>query len=87
MMLGDFGVEAVSRELVLALRHPKSSGVEVTATAPRIRQIEQVQRRADAKPSVSVTVNFTAPQWQAPLSVIGSFDVVSIKPRPSPARP
>jgi hypothetical protein len=39
-----------------------ASGVDVTATAPRIRQIEQVQRRAEAKPSVNVAVNLTAPQ-------------------------
>jgi hypothetical protein len=35
-----------------------------TATAPRIRQKEQVQRRAVRKPSDSLTSNFTAPQWQ-----------------------
>jgi len=40
----------------------KSLSVEVTATAPRIRQIEQVHRRADARPSGSRAVNFTAPQ-------------------------
>jgi hypothetical protein len=40
----------------------KSCGVEVTAIAPRIRQIEQVQRRADAKPLVNVTESLTAPQ-------------------------
>jgi hypothetical protein len=40
----------------------KASGVEVTATAPRIRQIEQVQRLAEAKPCVSVAMNFTEPQ-------------------------
>jgi hypothetical protein len=56
----------------------KASGVEVTATAPRIRQIEQVHRRAEAKPSVSVTVNRTAPQWQAPLRATGSEEAVSI---------
>jgi hypothetical protein len=65
----------------------KFSGVDVTATAPRIRQIEQVHRRAEAKPSVKVVVNFTAPQWQEPLSVTGSAERVSITPRPSPARP
>jgi hypothetical protein len=65
----------------------KSWGVDVTATAPRIRQIEQVHRLADANPSVSVALNFTAPQWQAPLSVTGSLDEVSIKRQPSPARP
>jgi len=40
----------------------KFSGVDVTATAPRILQIEQVHRRAEAKPSVSVAVNRTEPQ-------------------------
>jgi hypothetical protein len=40
----------------------KASGVDVTATAPRILQIEQVQRMADAKPSVRVSANLTAPQ-------------------------
>jgi hypothetical protein len=64
----------------------KASGVEVTATAPRIRQIEQVQRRPEAKPLVSVTVKRTAPQWQAPSSVTGSLELVSITLRPSPAR-
>jgi hypothetical protein len=34
----------------------------VTAIAPRMRQIEQVHRRADANPFVKVTVNLTAPQ-------------------------
>jgi hypothetical protein len=63
------------------------SGDDVTAIAPRIRQIEQVQRLAEAKPSVNVVVNFTAPQWQAPLSVTGAVDDVSIKPRSSPAHP
>jgi hypothetical protein len=52
-----------------------------------MRQIEQVQRRAEAKPPVSVTVNLTEPQWQAPLKVTGSFDFASIKPGPSAARP
>jgi hypothetical protein len=63
-----------------------SAGVDVTATAPRIRQIEQVHRRAEVKPWVSVVVNFTAPQWQEPLSMTGSLEAVSITPRPSPAR-
>jgi hypothetical protein len=56
----------------------KSADVEVTATAPRIRQIEQVQRRAEANPSVSVTVNRTAPQWHAPLNRTGCDDLQSI---------
>jgi len=64
----------------------KSSWVEVTAMAPRIRQIEQVQRRAEANPRVSVAVNRTAPQWQEPVSVTDSLDAVSITPRPSPTR-
>jgi hypothetical protein len=49
--------------------------------------MEQVQRRAEAKPSVSVVVNFTAPQWQEPLRVTGSADDVSITRRPFPTRP
>jgi hypothetical protein len=40
----------------------KASGVDVTAMAPRILQMEQVQRRADANPMVSVTRNRTDPQ-------------------------
>jgi len=50
----------------------KSAGVDVTAIAPRIRHMEQVHRRAEAKPSVSVTVNLTAPQWQEPSTVTGA---------------
>jgi len=65
----------------------KFSGVDVTATAPRIRQIEQVHRRAEAKPSVKVVVNFTAPQWHEPSSVTGSDEEVSITLRLSRARP
>src|SRR2546430_9537011 len=42
-----------------------------TAIAPRMRQYEHVQRRAERSPSVSLAVNRTAPQWQAPL--IGSM--------------
>src|SRR5437016_7756615 len=42
-----------------------------TAIAPRMRQYEQVQRRAEPSPSVSLAVNRTPPQWQAPL--IGSM--------------
>src|SRR5690349_12763408 len=57
----------------------KPSCVDVTATAPRIRQIEQVQRRAEAKPSGSSAVNFTAPQWHEPSRVTGSLDARSIK--------
>jgi hypothetical protein len=34
-----------------------------TATAPRMRQKEQVQRRTVLNPSLSITLNFTAPQW------------------------
>jgi hypothetical protein len=64
-----------------------ASGVDVTAIAPRIRQIEQVQRRAEAKPFVRVAMNFTAPQWHEPFRVTGSLEVVSITRRPSPARP
>src|SRR5882762_11987198 len=41
-----------------------------TAIAPRMRQYEHVQRRAERSPSVSLAVNRTPPQWQAPL--IGS---------------
>src|ERR1700677_3340809 len=37
-----------------------------TATAPRMRKYEHVQRRAERSPSASFTVNCTAPQWQAP---------------------
>jgi hypothetical protein len=55
--------------------------------APRILQIEQVQRLADPKPSVRVTANLIAPQWQAPLNVTGSLDRISIKPLPSPGHP
>jgi len=36
-----------------------------------MRQYEHVQRRAERSPSVSLAVNRTAPQWQAPL--IGSM--------------
>jgi hypothetical protein len=39
-----------------------------------MRQMLHVHRRADAKPWVSVVVNFTVPQWQEPLRVIGSRD-------------
>src|SRR5436853_7864125 len=42
-----------------------------TAMAPRMRQYEHVQRRAERSPSVSLAVNRTPPQWQAPL--IGSM--------------
>nr|VXZ85264.1 Uncharacterised protein [Klebsiella pneumoniae] len=35
---------------------------EETATAPRMRQYEQLQRRTVLKPSLSSTVNATAPQ-------------------------
>src|SRR5580692_10266154 len=38
----------------------------MTTTAPRIRQYEQVQRRIDLKPSLSVTSKRTAPQWHWP---------------------
>src|SRR6266404_6145304 len=38
-----------------------------TAIAPRMRQYEHVQRRAERSPSVSLAVNRTPPQWQAPL--------------------
>jgi len=41
------------------------SRLALTATAPRMRQNEQLQRRAVRRPSVSSTVNFTVPQWQA----------------------
>ena len=71
-----------STSRVLHRRLETLTPADVTATAPRIRQIEQVQRRADAKPSVSVTVNFTAPQWQEPLRVRGSDEAVSIMRRP-----
>src|SRR5581483_7465063 len=46
-----------------------ASSAADTATAPRMRQYEHVQRRADPNPSVSVTVNCTLLQWQAPLTV------------------
>jgi hypothetical protein len=36
-----------------------------TTTAPRIRQYEQVQRRAVLKPLVNFTLKRTVPQWQA----------------------
>src|SRR5262245_4307286 len=36
-----------------------------TATAPRIRQYEQVQRRAVLNPSVNFTRKRTVPQWHA----------------------
>src|SRR5438270_11311923 len=65
----------------------KSPGVDVTATAPRIRQIEQEQRRAEAKPSVSLTVNCTAAQWHAPSRVTDSGELASIKRRPFAAHP
>jgi hypothetical protein len=65
----------------------KASGADVTATAPRIRQMEQVQRLADAKPSVSVSANSIAPQWQAPFTVTGLLERVSINPPPSQGRP
>jgi hypothetical protein len=64
----------------------KCAGLDVTATAPRIRQIEQVQRRAEAKPPVSVATNSTAPQWHEPFTVTGSEELASITRRPSPAR-
>jgi len=38
----------------------------------------QLHLRAEAKPWMRVVVNFTAPQWQEPLRVIGSGEVVSI---------
>jgi hypothetical protein len=38
------------------------SGAE-TATAPRMRQNEQVHRLMVLNSSLSMTVNFTAPQW------------------------
>src|SRR5262245_23913714 len=36
-----------------------------TATAPRIRQYEQVQRRALLNPSLNFTRKRTVPQWHA----------------------
>src|SRR5216110_2312519 len=45
-----------------------------TAIAPRMRQYEHVQRRAERSPSVSLAVNRTPPQWQAPLiGCMGAF--------------
>jgi len=40
--------------------------------------MEQVQRRAEAKPFGNAAVNLTAPQWHEPASVIASEDAVSI---------
>jgi hypothetical protein len=51
--------------------------VEVTATAPRMRQIEQVHRLAEASPKGNSAVKPTAPQWQAPLRVMRSVEDVS----------
>src|SRR5215469_10853989 len=48
---------------------PNASAPERTATAPRIRQYEHVQRRAVCNPFVSRTRKRTVPQWQAPSSV------------------
>src|SRR5437764_15397716 len=61
----------------------KLSMLPVTATAPRMRQTEQVHRRAEARPCGSSAVNFTAPQWQEPLRVIGSDDLVLITVPPA----
>jgi hypothetical protein len=36
-----------------------------TATAPRIRQYEQLHRRAVLRPSDSFTLKQTVPQWHA----------------------
>src|SRR5947209_8385505 len=44
-----------------------------TATAPRIRQYEQVQRRAVLSPSVNFTRKRTVPQWHAASISPGSF--------------
>src|SRR5262249_53286784 len=44
-----------------------------TATAPRIRQYEQVQRRAVLNPSVNFTRKRTVPQWHA--ASISSFSI------------
>jgi hypothetical protein len=44
-----------------------------TATAPRIRQYEQVHRRAVLKPSVNLTRKRTVPQWHAASISAGPF--------------
>jgi hypothetical protein len=35
----------------------------------------EFERRAEAKPSMSVTTNWIAPQWQAPFRITGSFEL------------
>src|SRR6201991_70402 len=54
-----------------------------TATAPRMRQYEQLQRRAVHRPSVSLTVKRTVPQWQEALDSVmsGSIDTPSVRDR------
>src|ERR1700754_4796894 len=54
-----------------------------TATAPRMRQYEQLQRRAVRRPSVSLTVKRTVPQWHEALDSVmsGSIDAPSGRDR------
>jgi hypothetical protein len=54
-----------------------------TATAPRIRQYEQVQRRAVLNPSVNFTRKRTVPQWHA--ASISSVSFACIVKLPSSA--
>ena len=86
VMLGGLRVEAIGRDSSSPSLIRKCSSVDVTAIAPRIRQMLQLQRLAEEKPNGSVAVNFTAPQWHEPLSVSGSLAAVLITPRLSPAR-
>ena len=50
MMLSGARVEPVGGEFVLPARDPQAIAFAVTAIAPRIRQMLQVQRRADERP-------------------------------------
>src|SRR5262245_48491280 len=50
-----------------------------TATAPRILQYEQVQRRALLNPSVNFTRKRTVPQWHAAsISLVSFFCMVKL---------
>src|SRR5262249_5307291 len=53
-----------------------------TATAPRIRQYEQVQRRALLNPPVNFTRKRTVPQWHA--ASISSISFACIVKLPEP---
>src|ERR1700720_2932225 len=61
VVLRHAGIEPVSASSPASNVMPPTSAD--TATAPRIRQYEQVQRRAVLKPSVNFTRKRTVPQW------------------------